>query len=180
MKLNMNGETLKPVSRKTLRIILMNYLLRLTLAGALIAIVMISFIFAIPVESSVAEIYKKRSHKDQSALRFDDVLVRITEYHFKEEDKIEPAPSAFAIVNYAPMSNELGDRWALVTVRNTSSGGRFLRNKFMVARFANGTRAEARNLDDRVDGGGIYSKAVFFGYSAFPIINIEVYSDIAQ
>ena len=107
-------------------------------------------------------------------LHFDEAEERIVQYHFKTEDEERPSPGPFVIVNYTPMSNARGERWALITVQNRAVGGRFLKNDLIMATFADGTKAEAKNLNDRIDGGALHSQAVYFGRSRFPIVAVEM------
>lgn len=72
------------------------------------------------------------------------------------------------------MSNALGERWALVTVKNTSSSAHVLNNEHIAASFANGTKHFAVNLEERIFGGMTRSLAVFFGQSDFPVLRIEI------
>lgn len=67
-----------------------------------------------------------------------------------------------------------------MTVKNMSGGVRFLRNQYMIVKFADGTWSEARNLDDRVDGNALYTKAVYFGRNKFPIIAIDMRENLMK
>lgn len=96
------------------------------------------------------------------------------ELHFKERERIEPERSDFRIVDYATMSNEFGERWALVTFRNSSSGDRILKDRQIVATLASGQRVYAQNLDERVGGNEMYTQAVYFGIHKFPIVRLEM------
>lgn len=92
--------------------------------------------------------------------------------NFDRDDPLAPEPSDFEVLAAAPMSNEVGERWALVTVRNTSVGHRILENDQLVAVFADGSRAPARNLGIRLAGGERVTQAVRFGIRKFPIIRL--------
>ena len=109
-----------------------------------------------------------------TALRFDQAQPALPEPSFVNPQALKPEKGDFRIEHYAPMSNDLGERWALITLRNGSDGARLLKNEHLVATFADGTTAYAGNLNQRVEGGGLYTQAVFFGASRFPIVRIEV------
>ncbi len=110
-----------------------------------------------------------------TTLYFDDPRANVEgELHFKERERIEPDRSDFRIVDYTTMSNDFGERWALVTVRNSSSGDRLLKDRQIVATLASGQRVYAQNLDERVDGLEMYTQAVYFGIHKFPIVRLEM------
>ena len=71
------------------------------------------------------------------------------------------------------MSNNNGERWAIVTVENRSTGRRFFRNENIVATFANGKQSKAIGLDESIEGGERLTKAIFFGFHKFPIVRVE-------
>lgn len=110
---------------------------------------------------------------DEHILHFDDVQKDFQELHFQDEDKIKPGPSVFEIVDKYYMSNGLGERWAVMTIKNTSAGKRLLKNDNIVATYANGDQSYAQNLDETLDGNEIVTKAVLFGMHKFPILHIE-------
>ena len=109
---------------------------------------------------------------DENILHFDDVQKDIEELYFPEENKIKAGASVFKIVEKYNMSNGLGERWAVMTIRNISAGKRLLKNDNIVATYANGDESYAQNLDDTLDGNEIVTKAVFFGIHKFPILHI--------
>lgn len=98
------------------------------------------------------------------------------QYHFEEREhlRIRPEPSDFRLEEYTLMSNDLGERWALVTFRNTSTSNRLLKNEHLVATLADGGRVHALNLNERLDGGQLFTQAVFFGVWKFPILFLEM------
>ena len=67
------------------------------------------------------------------------------------------------------MSNDRGERWALVTFMNQASGQRLLTNEVLVAEFADGSERYALNLEAKLEGGETLTRTVFFGYHRFPI-----------
>ena len=111
---------------------------------------------------------------DENTLLLFDDTPRFDNLAFDIDDlvRIRPQKNDFELLNFAPMSNKLGERWVLVTVRNTSSGRRFLKSEHIVATFANQDQAYPLNLNQSVGGGEISSKIVFFGINKFPIIII--------
>ena len=72
------------------------------------------------------------------------------------------------------MSNALGERWVLLTVRNNSTGSRVLKGEHLVATFANDQRRHARSLDKRIAGHTVRTLAISFGQNNFPIVQVEM------
>lgn len=114
------------------------------------------------------------SDQDGIGLRFEQGFQPGKPLHFRDSDTLQPADGDFELVEYALMSNEAGERWALVTVRNQADGSRLLKREHLVATFADGHRRYAQDLNERVEGGAFYTQAIFFGAYKFPIIAIEV------
>jgi len=110
---------------------------------------------------------------DEHILHFDDVQKDFQELYFPDEDKIKPATSVFQIVEKYYMSNGLGERWAVMTIKNTTAGKRLLKNDNVIATYANGDQSYAQNLDETLGGNAIVTKAVLFGIHKFPILHIE-------
>ncbi len=110
---------------------------------------------------------------DDLTLHFDDTREEFGELYFKDEAKIEPEGSVFEIIEKHFMSNALGERWAVITIKNTSPGKRLLKNENVVATYANGSQSYAQNIDEALDGHEVLTKAVLFGVHKFPILMIE-------
>ena len=107
-------------------------------------------------------------------LHFDDVQKDFQDLYFKDKEKIKPGSSIFTIIEKYFMSNDLGERWAVLTIQNTSAGKRLLKNVNLVATYADGSQSIAQNIDETLDGNEILTKAVFFGIHKFPILTIEL------
>jgi len=115
----------------------------------------------------------ERNRSDGDALFFDEQQ-RLDHIEFDQVDPLEPLANDFKIEGYSYLSSEGGERWALITLVNTSTGQRLLKNENLVVTFADGTQVYAKNIEGRFDGGERVSKSVFFGYSRFPIVSIEL------
>jgi hypothetical protein len=72
------------------------------------------------------------------------------------------------------MSNKMGERWVLISVRNTAAGNRFLKSEHIVATFADGRQANPRGVNESVEGGAQLTKTISFGVNKFPIVAIEI------
>ncbi len=97
-------------------------------------------------------------------------------FKYNANDELVPDKSDFKLIGYEPMSNVIGERWALVTISNTSSGSRFLQDAQIVATFANGQQSKAVNLNERFSGMEVRTMPIMFGQNDFPIVKIETKS----
>ena len=124
----------------------------------------------------VASFNALAQYRNPYSLYYEQPRGQAEQFHFEDEQhlRIKPEPNDFRIEDYTLMSNELGERWALVTFRNTSTSNRLLKNEHLVATLADGRRVRALNLDERLDGGQLYTQAVFFGVWKFPILFLEM------
>lgn len=113
------------------------------------------------------------SEKDR-ALHFDQNQTPLKSFNFKHDDELRPVPNDFRIVEASFLSNNFGERWAIVTFENSSAGQRFLKNDTIVAAFADGSQANGLNLNETFKGHERLTKAVSFGIHQFPIVSVRV------
>ena len=109
---------------------------------------------------------------ETEVLTVDRVVPNNLELSFPNDRRIKPKSSDFELVNYVVMSNELGERWAVVTVRNSSTGGRSLENGHLMALFAYGDRKSPLEFKVSFEGKETQSITVSFGENKFPILTI--------
>lgn len=107
-------------------------------------------------------------------LHFDQPHSLIEPLYFKHDDKLKPVANDFRIVRASYMSNRIGERWAIITFENKSSGQRLLKNEAVVATFADGYQTNAHNLNEIVKGNEQRTISVFFGKQQFPIVAVQV------
>jgi len=91
---------------------------------------------------------------------------------FANDLDIKPKSSDFEINNYVLMSSEEGERWAVITLTNLSSGNRTLVHEHLLALFANGERRSPLEYKLGFAGNETQSVTVSFGESKFPILSI--------
>ncbi len=91
---------------------------------------------------------------------------------FSNDNNIKPKESDFEVLNYVLMSNKIGERYAVITLRNTSSGNRVLENKHLMALFADGNRKIPTELKLNFEGNETQSITASFGGSKFPILTV--------
>lgn len=107
-------------------------------------------------------------------LHFDQPHPPISSPYFQQQRELKPMPNDFRIVEASYLSNNIGERWALITFENSSSGQRVLKNESIVATFADGNQSRGYNLNEVIKGNERLTKSVFFGIHQFPIIKVEV------
>ncbi|WP_448556608.1 hypothetical protein [Thalassotalea montiporae] len=109
---------------------------------------------------------------NQQALSIDRLIPENFELAYPNEQNRQPRKSDFAVINYALMSNQAGERWAVVTVRNLASGWRMLDQKHLLALTANGERINPIDVEQHFKAGETLSLTINFGEHKFPILSI--------
>ena len=93
---------------------------------------------------------------------------------FPNDENIKPKSSNFRLLDYVLMSNELGERWAVVTIRNQSSGNRTFEHEQLMALFADGRRKVPEAFSQHFKASETQSLTISFGKSKFPILHLLV------
>ncbi|MCL1076784.1 hypothetical protein D5R81_01465 [Parashewanella spongiae] len=91
---------------------------------------------------------------------------------FPNEDNIRPSISTFKVNNFALMSNETGERWAIVTLTNQASGRRTISQKHLMALVADGEHITPFEISQSFKAGETLSLTLYFGVSKFPILTV--------
>lgn len=112
------------------------------------------------------------------ALTVDRSLSNQLHLSFPNDRDIKPKESDFKIINYVLMSNELGERWSVITLTNTSSGNRMLEQHHLMALFADGKRRSPLAYKLPFEGNESQSITVSFGESKFPILSLYSSQDL--
>ena len=105
-------------------------------------------------------------------LILDTHVVNSEVINFPNDDEIYPDKSDFKIIHLVTMSNELGERWATVTINNQSAGRRVFKPAHIMALFADGSRRAPIHKESVFDGHESISMTLFFGQNKFPILSI--------
>jgi len=128
-------------------------------------------------QADAEQVTKVREVSKNTLLLFDENTPQVKNFYFDidEHERLKPRPNDFELVHFAPMSNERGERWVLVTVRNTAVGRRFLKRDYIVATFANAHQANpSASLNEKIDAGESFTTTISFGVYKFPIVMLEV------
>lgn len=109
----------------------------------------------------------------RDTIRVDTPIISGAELAFPNPQNTQPMKSDFSLLNSVLMSNELGDRWAVVTVQNNASGSRALQERHLMAVLANGVRVTPESFKVNLAPLEILSTTVFFGRYQFPVLTIN-------
>lgn len=112
---------------------------------------------------------------NDDVLAIDRVVDKNVQIAFPNDDNMSPRRSEFELLNFVLMSSESGERWAVVTLKNTSTGKRIFEQDQLMALLANGTRIYPQEIKQTFEGGEVISLNVHFGKKQFPILNITTY-----
>lgn len=115
---------------------------------------------------------------ETGTLKVDTVISSNLELAFPNDKNIKPKPSDFELINYVIMSNDFGERWAVITLNNTSTGSRILVNEHLIALFANGKRTSPLEFKLSFEAKETQSITVSFGENKFPILAINTETEI--
>lgn len=120
---------------------------------------------------------KNAAYKPKDTLSVDNHIGSAARFSFPNDERIHPNTSDFKSVNFVALSSESGERWAAITLINTSSGQRFLTEDHLIGLFANGQRIQPLNLKEKFDGKETRTLNVFFGQKKFPLLDVYTLKD---
>lgn len=119
----------------------------------------------------LALFFSNVAHSDE-ALSVEVPLPSNLQLAFPNEMNLQPEESSFVVESVVPMSNEQGERWAVVTLRNTVSGRRTLNQKHLLALVADGTRVHPEPFSQSFLANESLSIVVSFGLRKFPLLDV--------
>jgi hypothetical protein len=108
------------------------------------------------------------------ALSIDKVMTSSFELSFPNEYNVQPDSSDFNVLNYILMSNEEGERWVVISIRNKASGTRSLNHKHLLSLLASGERVHPQEFKQSFGANETLSLTLRLAESIFPVL--EVYS----
>lgn len=111
-------------------------------------------------------------------LTVDRLVSKSIQLSFPNDNKIKPKKSDFEIINYVLMSNELGERWGVITLTNLSSGNRVFGHDHLIGLFADGSRISPLEYKLNFKGQETQTITVSFGVHKFPILSIYSSNEI--
>ncbi|CAM2893186.1 hypothetical protein [Pseudoalteromonas distincta] len=135
------------------------------------ALVLIFIVFSSAVAANT-------SHTLNSVLNVDRAIPSSIHLSFPNDNNIMPKKSDFTILNYVLMSNNEGERWAVITLNNLSSGNRELNQDHILALFADGSRLTPIEFKLGFKGSETQSVTVTFAEHKFPILSVYSSNDL--
>lgn len=112
------------------------------------------------------------AYSSDEVLSIDRIVPNNFGLAFPNESNIQPEQSDFQVNNFVLMSNEVGERWAVVTLTNLASGSRSLTNKHLMALVANGQRIIPIEFSQNFKADETLSLTINFGESKFPLLSV--------
>lgn len=112
-----------------------------------------------------------------NVLNVDRAIPNSMHLSFPNDNNITPKKSDFSILNYVLMSNEEGERWAVITLTNLASGKRELNQEQLLALFADGSRLTPSEFKLGFNGDQTQSVTVSFAEHKFPILSVYSSND---
>ena len=112
------------------------------------------------------------AHSGEEVLSIDRVVPNSFNLAFPNESNTQPEQSDFSVNNFVLMSNDSGERWAVVTLTNMASGRRSLTNKHLMAIVADGQRIAPLEFLQSFKADETLSLTINFGESKFPLLSI--------
>lgn len=111
-------------------------------------------------------------HANEDVLSIDRVVAGNVNLAFPNEQNIQPEQSEFKVNNFVLMSNDTGERWAVVTLTNHASGSRSLTNKHLMALVADGQRIAPVEFSQLFKANETITITTNFGESKFPLLSV--------
>ena len=112
------------------------------------------------------------SAASDDALSVDRVVPADLALAFPNDTNQQPDLSDFTVQHFVLMSNDAGERWAVVTMANMAQGNRSLSDKHLMAILANGQRISPQPFTQMFRGGETLSLTLYFGDSKFPLLSV--------
>ena len=112
-----------------------------------------------------------------NVLNVDRAIPNSMHLSFPNDNNMTPKKSDFSILNYVLMSNEEGERWAVITLTNLASGKRELNQEHLLALFADGSRLTPSDFKLGFNGDQTQSVTVSFAEHKFPILSVYSSND---
>lgn len=106
-------------------------------------------------------------------LTVDEGIPDTINLEFASSEPITPKMGDFALLYSVLMSNPNGERWATLTLQNTSPYQRLLDREHILATFADGEKRHPLEAEYKFHGHEEISMIINFGESKFPILRVQ-------
>lgn len=112
------------------------------------------------------------ANEQSRALTFEPTPYQNSELFCENDNDILPEKNDFELVHYSIMSSEEGERYAFITLHNTSSGQRLFNQNQLLAVLGDCSRKHPFDIEKKFVGDETISLQVKFGFSRFPILKL--------
>ena len=133
-------------------------------------ILRLSVLIVVPVILVAGGIYPNE------VITVDPVSPQFQQYPFIDKDlhhqKDLPERSDVVIVYQTLMSNEAGERWATVTLKNRAAGKRIFTERNIYAMYADGSKGKPYQSRVILEGNEVGTHLFYFGKHKFPILYV--------
>lgn len=109
-------------------------------------------------------------------LRIERSVAHDVRISFPNDDNIRPKKSDFELNSYVLMSNDEGERVAVVTLTNLTSGSREFEHTHLMALFADGQRFSPIAYKAHFKPNQTQSLTLSFGINKFPILSLYTHN----
>jgi len=106
------------------------------------------------------------------ALHFDRPIAKELPIEFQVEEDLYPTRGEFKIVDFAFLSSESGDRWAMVILQNQARDSRTFTEDHLIGFFADGRHRKPLRLRESVEGSKTETIMIPFGVSDTPLVKL--------
>ncbi len=106
------------------------------------------------------------------APHFDRPIAKELPIELQIEEDLNPTRSEFKIVDFAFLSSESGDRWAMVIVQNQALDSRTFTEDQLIGFFADGRHRKPIRLRERIEGSKTETIVISFGDSDTPLVQL--------
>ena len=105
-------------------------------------------------------------------IHFDSTPFKHVEMNCDNPDKVSPQKNDFELIDYALMSTEQGERFALVTIKNKTNGQRIFKQNQLMAILGNCSFVFPQKFEFTLSGNETTTRKIYFGLLRYPIVKI--------
>ncbi len=115
-----------------------------------------------------------QSPGSEHTLRFEFTPVKNTPLHCENPLRIKPSKNDFELVDYSFMSSEAGERYALVTLKNTATGIRIFNEQHVVVIYGNCSYKKPHPIEEKFTNQETKTLMIKLGVSRFPALALSI------
>ena len=109
----------------------------------------------------------------ETLIFYDHPEIQTNRLVLNTQNELRPRKNDFQLLDMAFMSNKIGERWSIITIKNLATGRRSLKNDYLVATFADGSQCNAHDVNVSFKGEETLTISAFWGIHKFPLVRIQ-------